>query len=132
MGQNGIISHEELLRQPVSFEAMLPYPLAPTDLDGLIEVSGIGYILIEVKRGHTQMPRGQQIALESMVMDFHKAGKRAVLILLRHEQSDPTEMIFAAMLPVTGIYDGKGWREPRSKCMAHEFVKQTIAMWKRH
>lgn len=131
MGYDGLINHDELIKQPIDYASLLPYPLAPTDIDGLVEVADIGYILIEIKRGHTQMPQGQQKALESMVKDFHKAGKRAVLILLRHELYDPTQVIFAAMLPVTAIYDGKGWREPRSKCMAHEFVKQTIAMWKR-
>lgn len=130
MGDDGLLNHDDLIRQPIDYNAIAPYPIAPTDLDGMIDVDGRGYILIEVKRGHTNMPMGQQICLENMVKDFHRAGKKAVLILLRHEQYDPTQVIFAAFLPVTGIYDGKGWRTPKQQCLAHEFVKQTIAIWK--
>lgn len=130
MGIDGLINHDDLIRQPIDYNAIATYPLAPTDIDGILDVDGRGYIIIEVKRGHTQMPMGQQIALENMVKDFQKAGKKAVLILLRHEEHDPTQVIYAAFLPVSGIYDGKGWRKPRTDCMAHEFVKQTVAMWK--
>lgn len=130
MGTDGLIEDYDLIRQPIDYSGMLPYPLAPTDLDGLVDVDGHGYILIEVKRGHTKMPMGQQIALENMVKDFQKAGKKAVLILIRHEQYDKTQVIFPALLPVSAIYNGKEWREPREKCLAHEFVKQTFSMWK--
>ena len=130
MGTDGLIHDVALLTQPIDYTALLPYPLAPTDVDGLVDVDGYGYILIEVKRGHTKMPMGQQVCLENMVKDFQKAGKKSVLILLRHEVFDQTQVVYAAFLPVVGIYDGKKWREPRTPCLAHEFVKQTFNMWK--
>lgn len=128
--EDGLIHDVSLLCQPIDFNALCPYPMSPTDLDGIIDVDGYGYILIEIKRGHTKMPMGQQVCLENMVKDFHKAGKKAVLILIRHEQYDYTQVVYPATLPVSGIYDGKGWRTPRQACLAHEFVKETIRMWK--
>lgn len=127
---DGLVEDYDLLRQPVDYNAIAPYPIAPTDVDGLIDVDGRGYIIIEIKRGHTKMPMGQQICLENMVKDFQRAGKKAVLILIRHEQYDSTQVVYPATLPVSAIYDGKGWRTPRQACLAHEFVKETINLWK--
>lgn len=126
---DGLINHDDLIRQPLDYNGMLNFPKAPTDIDGLIEVDNRGYIIIEVKRGHTKMPQGQQIALERMVQDFRRSGKHAVAILLRHELYDPTQVIYPAFLPVVGIYDGKEWRGPKQPCLAHEFVKQTMKLW---
>lgn len=130
MGEGRLVHDDNLINQTVDYNGLLPYPLAPTDIDGLVDVKGMGYIIIEIKRGHTQMPFGQQLAIERMVQDFHKAGKHAVAVLIRHEEYDHTDVIFPAILPISAIYDGKRWRKPNRPCLAHEFIGTTIELWK--
>lgn len=86
----------------------------PTDIDGLIEYRNSEYIILEVKHENARVPYGQRLALQRMVDDFTKAGKRAVAIVCEHQENDTNKAIDAAACTVREMYYGgeHRWRPP--------------------
>jgi len=86
----------------------------PTDIDGLIEYHNSEYIIFEVKHEKASVPVGQRLALERMVNDFTKAGKRAVAMVCEHHIDDPNKAIDAAKCNIRELYYGgeHKWRPP--------------------
>ena len=110
---------------------MLPEPLLPTDIDGLIEWRDKAYIIIEVKKEGTPLHRGQKLAIERMVRDFQRLGKEACAILVMHNVFDVQKSVFVAEHRVTAVYNGKAWRQPKTACSAGEFVRATLDFYER-
>lgn len=112
-------------RQLIDFQGLeLDGGIYPTDLDALIEYHDTEYILLEVKFEKTKVPYGQRLALQRMVDDFTKVGKRAVAIVAEHDDINPREPIIAANCSVREIYYGEEcqWRAPICKLTVRQAV----------
>lgn len=96
----------------------------PTDLDALIEYHDTEYILIEVKFEKAKVPYGQRLAIQRMVDDFTKAGKRAIALVAEHYDPNPRKPIIAADCIVRELYYGEEskWREPTHELTVREAV----------
>lgn len=98
--------------------------LYPTDIDALIEYKDMEYILIEIKYKKKRMPFSQRIAIQRMVDDFTKAGKRAIALVAEHDSSDPEIPVIAANCRVRELYYGEEniWRSPVCEMNVREAV----------
>lgn len=112
--------------QVLDYAGMLPPPCSPTDIDGLIEWKDRAYIVIECKHNKVDMQTGQRLAVERMVKDFQRAGKDACAILVKHSVDDTQASVYVADFPVKLVFNGKGWRKPKSAILAGEFVRATL------
>lgn len=110
------IRNPKRMRQLIDFEGLEldNERMYPTDIDGLIEYRNSEYIILEVKHENARVPYGQRLALQRMVDDFTKAGKRAIAIVCEHHVSDTNKAIDAAMCAVREMYYGgeHRWRPP--------------------
>jgi hypothetical protein len=114
-GSNGIVAHPERMRQNILFEGLQLGKISPTDVDMLIEYKGLGYIIGEVKLGETELPQGQRIALERMVKDFRKCGKKAIAIICEHHVHNHKRSIDISRCVVREVFESQTliWREPK-------------------
>lgn len=125
---------ESLIRNPLrasqvlDFTGILPPPLAPTDIDGLVEWKDKAYVIIECKHGDKGMSLGQKIAIERMTKDFNKAGKRAVAIVVEHNVDDIQQSVKVGNQLVREVYyDSQGrWRKPSHEMTAREAINDFI------
>lgn len=125
---NALIKNPYRASQVLDFAGILDNGMAPTDIDGLIEYKNSAYIIIEVKYRDKKMTKGQQIAIERMVQDFFKSGKRAVAILAEHSVANTQESVHVGGLRVRSIYYDaeQKWRMPKYRCNVTEFVNRYL------
>lgn len=88
--------------------------ITPMDIDGLIEYHDNKRVLIEIKLKNTPVPKGERIALERLVNDFARLGKKSIAIIADHDVFDTKQDVFVRDCLVREIYhsDEKYWREP--------------------
>ena len=102
-------------KQLIDFQGLdLDGGLYPTDIDALIEYHDMEYILVEVKYKNKRVPYSQKLAIQRMIEDFTKAGKRAIALVAEHYESDPRKPVIAANCRVRELYYGEEcqWRAP--------------------
>ena len=112
-------------RQLIDFQGLgLDGGIYPTDLDALIEYHDTEYILVEVKYKKTRVPYSQRLAIQRMVDDFTRAGKRAIALVAEHYNTDPRNPVIAAECSVRELYYGKEgrWREPTHELTVRQAV----------
>ena len=112
-------------KQLIDFQGLeLDGGIYPTDLDALIEYHDTEYILLEVKFEKAKVPYGQRLAIQRMVDDFTKAGKRAIALVAEHCDPDPRVPVIAANCRVRELYYGE---ESRWRAPTHELtVRQAV------
>ena len=116
------------MRQLVDFGGLcVENNIFPTDIDGLIEYKDSEYIIFEVKRCNARVPYGQRLALQRMVDDFTKIGKRAVAIVCEHNVKNSSRAVILANCWVREAYDGKNgeWKTP----MKHTSVRDAVDIY---
>lgn len=119
------IQNPERMRQLIDFKGLgLDSGIYPTDIDGLIEYHDREYIIFEVKHGNAKVPVGQRVAMQRMVDDFTKVGKRAVAIICEHHVDDVDKPVIAAYCRVREFYYGgeRRWRPPDKRMTVQEMV----------
>ena len=112
-------------RQLIDFQGLgLDGGIYPTDLDALIEYHDEEYILVEVKYKQKPVPYSQRLAIQRMVDDFTKAGKRAIALVAEHYDSDPRKPVIAANCRVRELYYGEEcrWRAPTHELTVRQAV----------
>ena len=112
-------------KQLIDFQGLeLDGGIYPTDIDALIEYNDSEYILLEVKFEKAKVPYGQRLAIQRMVDDFTKAGKRAIALVAEHSGSDPRIPVIAANCRVRELYYGEEsrWRAPTHELSVREAV----------
>ena len=112
-------------KQLIDFQGLeLDGGIYPTDIDALIEYHDSEYILLEVKFKKTKIPYGQRLAIQRMVDDFTKAGKRSVALVAEHYDSDPRKPVIAANCMVRELYYGEEcrWRAPTHELTVRQAV----------
>jgi len=93
--------------------------ITPTDIDGLIEYQGKGFIIIELKLNDNPIPYGQKLALERLTDDL---AKPAICIIVTHNIDDVTQDIDVGNCVVTEYRFKGGWRTPKTHRTAREFI----------
>lgn len=112
-------------KQLIDFQGLgLDGGLYPTDIDALIEYHNKEYILVEVKYKKKQVPYSQRLAIQRMIDDFTKAGKRAIALVAEHYDSDPRKPVIAANCRVRELYYGDEcrWRAPTYELTVRQAV----------
>jgi hypothetical protein len=103
-------------------------PSTPSDVDGIFDAWGFGWVFFEFKFKDAVMSGGQQWTYTRLVNDFVKFGKPAVLILVHHDVEAPG-VINAARCLVTATYDGTGWHDaPSGRTVLDQFNEEVDAM----
>lgn len=112
-------------KQLIDFQGLgLDGGIYPTDIDAIIEYHDSEYILLEVKFERSKVPYGQRLAIQRMVDDFTKVGKRAIAIVAEHGASDPDTPVIAAYCTVREIYSGDDckWKTPEHELTVRQVV----------
>lgn len=125
------ILNPKRMKQLIDFKGLeLDSGIYPTDIDGLIEYHDSEYIILEVKHNNAKVPWGQRLALQRMVDDFTKAGKKAVAIVCEHNVDNANNPVVAAVCNVRELYYGgeKRWRPPDEPIT----VRQAIHSFRRY
>ncbi len=113
------------MKQLIDFQGLeLDSGIYPTDIDGIIEYHDLRYIVFEVKHESSPAPVGQKLALQRMVDDFTKSGKRAMAIICDHNIQANQGAVVAAKCNVREVYFGteRRWRPPHHKMKVREMV----------
>lgn len=129
------ILNPKRMKQLIDFKGLeLDGGIYPTDIDGLIEYHDSEYIIIEVKHNKAKVPWGQRLALQRMVDDFTKAGKKAVAIVCEHDVDDTDKPVVAAVCEVRELYYGgeKNWRPPDNPMTVRQVVNNFRRYAKKH
>lgn len=119
------IRNPEGMKQLIDFQGLeLDSGIFPTDIDGIIEFHDLRYIVFEVKHENSPAPVGQKLALQRMVDDFTKSGKRAVAIICEHNIPADKGAVIAAKCNVREVYFGAEhkWRPPHHQMKVREMV----------
>jgi hypothetical protein len=114
MPNRGEINKPDRASQLRDFSGLRFGNITPTDIDGLIEYKNLGYVIFELKYMNTEIPKGQELALERLTDDLQKSGKTCLCLISNHQTSDCNIPIDAANTIVQRYrYKGK-WREGHS------------------
>lgn len=110
MANWGEIYSPERFRQPIIFDGLKWGKIQPTDIDAMLELQDKAYAFFEVKSGNKDVPLGQRIALERLVSDTGRGGKRSVAMVVSHEVENPLEPVVLADCLVRELYYSRSRR----------------------
>lgn len=119
------IKNPSRMKQLIDFKGLeLDCGIYPTNIDGLIEYHDSEYIILEVKHKRANVPIGQKLAMQRMIDDFYKVGKRAIAIVCEHTVDDTDKPIIAAIYYVREFYYGgeHRWRPPENKMTVRQLI----------
>ena len=94
--QSSHIRSRTRARQIIDFRGLEYGTIKPTDIDALIEYNNQAYVIVETKLGDTELPDGQQLALERLTRDLSRQGKPTITIIAEHNITDPEQDIILA------------------------------------
>lgn len=126
MLSKGVIKYRQRSEQIKDYGGMLFGNITPTDIDGLIEYHGKGYIIIELKLRDTPLAYGQRLALERLTDDLNGAGKATICIIAGHNIDNPTEDIDVANAIVREYKFREKWQVPNSQYNIKHFIENFI------
>ena len=107
----GKIQFRERSRQVIDFSGMRFKNITPTDIDGMIDYKGKGFVFYEYKLRDAVMSRGQRLALERVADSIQRKGKKACVLYCSHETDNPEEDIDAANARVVSTYFNGKWKD---------------------
>lgn len=92
----GVIRNRQQSNQVRDFSGLRFGKITPTDLDGLIEYKGKGYVLLEVKHEDAELPFGQGLALLRLCDDLQKT-KPTLYIIASHSTDGDIDVAAASV-----------------------------------
>lgn len=81
--ERGAIRNRQYGTQVRDYRGLRFGNITPTDIDGLIEYQGKGYVFIETKYQNAELPYGQRLALERLCDDL-QIVKPTLLVIASH------------------------------------------------
>lgn len=86
-----------------------------TDIDGLSDYKGQGFLFYELKHRDAECPDGQRKALQNFVDTAHDAGKLGLALIAEHFVEDTTKDVLVKDCFVREMYysEERKWRPPR-------------------
>lgn len=127
IAQRGQIVTPDRARQIRDFSGLLFGTITPTDIDGLIEYHGKGYIIIEVKLSGARVPDGQHKALERLTDVLWRAKRLAICIVATHNTVNVEEPIDVANAIVHEYRYMGMWRHPQDIHTVRELAEWFMA-----
>ena len=125
--ERGVIHNRERAKQLRDYSGLLFGNITPTDIDGIIEYHGKGYIIIEVKWRGMPLSYGQRLALERLTDDLERGHKPTICLVAEHIINSPEEDIPVAGTLVTEYrYKGKWHDAVELKHTTADFAKWFI------
>lgn len=127
----GKIKHTQRAQQINDFSRLnMGYNITPTDIDGLIEYRNEKYVFFEVKYMTAELPYGQRLALERLVIDTAMAGKKSIAIVCEHDVYDTDDEVDVAVANVREVYSyrTKKWTLPVERMTARQVIQMFIEM----
>ena len=104
----GTLYDRDRAMQLADFSALSIGNMTPTDIDGLTDLHGKGFIFIEFKYLNAGLSVGQRIAFERMVDAIQKGGKECILFLCEHYFHNTKKDIDSSAVVVRSyFYEGK-------------------------
>jgi hypothetical protein len=119
----GVIKHVDRKQQINDFSGLLFGKITPTDIDGVIEYQDKAYVFIEVKYGDADLPYGQKLALQRLVIDTIKSGKKAIIVVVQHEVKDTSESVNVSECKVRCYFHNNEWVYPRKVYSARKLIE---------
>jgi hypothetical protein len=94
----------------------------------MIEYRDKAYVFFETKYADGELPHGQRLALERLVRDVGKSGKKAIAVVVRHHVRDTNESVPVADCEVTELFfSGENeWRAPKTPTTAFRLFETFI------
>ena len=123
MIERGVYENPNRGRQLLRFDDMrFLNSITPTDIDAMIEVRDRVLVFFEAKLRGKDVPRGQRIALERLVLNAKSAGKHAIAIVGEHCVDDTNKDIFLKDLNVREVFTSESmkWQPPKWDITAKE------------
>lgn len=121
----GVIRNRQFATQIRDFSTLRIGTITPTDVDGLIEYRNKCFILIETKHGNSELPRGQELALERLCDSMNKP---TMLIVASHNTDGDIDV---GGCVVTKYRYAKVWHKPKWITvteMCKSFIKSVEAL----
>ena len=104
------INNRERMRQIINYDGLRYGNITPTDIDGLVEYKNKAYVIIEMKHGSKEVPKGQRIALERIADDLSAQGKLVAVFVCEHDVDNTEKDIMAWRAVVRSCYFNGVWR----------------------
>lgn len=122
--QKGQIYNRPRSNQKLDYSGLNYDGITPTDLDGLTEYKNRGYIFIEAKYRNNLLPVGQRLAIERLVIDTAKSGKKSIALVVEHYIDDPLIDVPVADCILREYFysDKKIWLRPKNIVTTKEYV----------
>ena len=124
-GDRGIIRHKELFRTENDWSDFRYGNITPSDVDFIIEYKNKLFIIGEMKHGDSEMPRGQEIALERLVDNIKKPALLFVASFTDIDQDDEGRIVWTRCF--TSKYRHQGiWYTSKvnTKDLCDRFIKK--------
>jgi len=122
----GKIQHRGRSRQINDLSGLRFGKITPTDIDIFIDFHDRIFIFIEVKYGENTLPHGQRLALERLCDAAHKAGKKSMVIITRHNVSNFNDDVDVGRLMVCEYRYNQAWREPKEPITVKQAIDRFI------
>ena len=126
--QRGQIVFRNRAKQIKDFSGLLFGNITPTDIDGLIEYHGRAYIIIELKLIGAPIPYGQRLALERLVDDLQRVGKRSLCIIAEHNTVNTEDVIDVAKAIVSEYRVRRQWLIPDRELAVRTKIKEFLEL----
>lgn len=122
----GVIKHVDRKQQINDFSGLLFGKITPTDIDGVIEYQDKAYVFIEVKYGDADLPYGQKLALQRLVIDTIKSGKKSIIVVVQHEVKDTSESVNVSECKVRCYFYNNEWVYPRKVYSTRRLIESFL------
>lgn len=121
----GKIRDEEKAKQLRDYSGLCFGTITPTDIDGLIEYHNIGYVIMELKYGNSQLDAGQELALKRLTDDLATSGKNTICIIASHE-TKPEFPIDVANTQVIRYRHGGKWHNENNNLTTRKLIERFL------
>jgi len=123
MQKNYTIKHADRQRQINDF---INLDIGATDVDGIIEYKNKAYIFFEIKYKDAKLSLGQRIALERLVNDTAKLGKKSILLVAEHQTHDTADNVDVASCKIRCFFYAGKWTTPDNAITVNDAVTKFL------
>jgi hypothetical protein len=101
----GRIRNRRRARQILDYSHLVVGRHSPGDVDGVMEIGGWGFFVVEMKHREAEVPRGQRRTLEALATALVKTGYEVLFVVASHDVDNPAADVNAADAKVRERFD---------------------------
>lgn len=124
----GVIQSRLRKKQIIDFRGLRFGDITPTDIDGIFDWHGKGFVIYEYKLRDAAIPYGQGLCYTRLADDICNGGKDAFILHCQHDMDNPHEDIDASEAKVSRIYHQGEWHTIRT-ISAREATEIILEDW---